>query len=1561
MQNATTTHREGGAVRVTRLLIGISALIALTLAVAASSASATTVYDYVYSGTYFDGSGAGKTFDERISGLEYDSVHNVFYVADGNIPGEFGTLGTITKITPAGTGVNFPATGTPQIMSTPRTDCCLEYHLTYEFVNPQVSVDQTGGPNEGNIYASGSGRIYGWDPNGNPLPGFEQEMSETGLGIAVLPNGEIYTNGPGRGNMGHFNSKGTLLKTYMQGSPGLEPSVNAKWSERGALERIAVDNEGDVYGIKFGNGFFEPKGDGRLIKTDDEAKQIYEVNEYDAFGQHTTGVAVDHSNDNVFAVREPGTFEEYDSKGRLLGGGWGGPDPGHSYLGLSANPNPAPMGIAVDPATHDVWIANRRNYSGARRIEKFEAVNPHIIPQSTALAPDYSDPSGNTIVLQGEIDPDGTPTTDCHFEYGTEEGKLNKTLPCTQGPILASKTKVTTAPIAVKHGIRYWYKVSSKNANNQVARSNTQNFIPQAKPIVGTTVADRISTDGARMTTELNPNGGNASVHFEYGVKGGPLDQSTPETDTVGFNTENENFGSTSKYEPGIYQKSNLVTGLTPDTIYEYKAVVTNEAGSVSSPIGEFRTYPPDSGTDPCANALVRKQTGSALLLDCRAYELASAANAGGFDVQSDIVPGLAPLDAYPRATDSLLYSLHFGVVPGISGSPTNLGLDPYIARRGETGWSTEYVGLPADEMADEGAFGSPLLAADPSLHEFAFGGQDICDPCYADGSTNIPLRLSNGELVKGMAGSSNPAGNPSGRVAKPFSADGTHFVFGSTAEFESAGDAGGSIYDRNLSSNTTQVVSTMPVTGATITGGEVGELDISSDGSRIVVGQRISTVAGNEYWHLYMHIGTTAASADLTPGATAGALFDGMSADGSRVFFTTRDKLLGTDTDSMADIYEASVSGGGTVSLRLITTKGGTASNDESCTPAGKPESWNAVSGNGKCDAVAFAGGAGVASDGTFYFVSPEQLDGGEGEQNQVNLYIVEPGQNPDFVETIDSTVGKAAPAPINHPVASATRVTGLSSPESISVDQTAGPHGGDIYVFERSGGGKVSRYTAAGAADNFSALPGPTNKVTGLTNFGTSTVEVAVDSSPSPFKEYFYATHFFEIDVFAPTGEKMGSIGGLTLPCGVAVEQSTGNVYVSDAEAHTIWRFAPINATPPVTAANYVKTGLKTEGESFNCQLAVDNAGNVYQNGYPGGPVNRYNASDFLPVPVEKPGTVVGGESVLAINTDPANNDLYINTGSEIERYDASGKLIQKFGSGSLAASKGVAVDATTKHVFAPVGANIVDFGTEEVPYHPIDQPGAIDGVKQNGVHSFRDFQVSPDGRYAAFSTKSPITGYPTFGHSHIYRYDAEEEEMDCASCSVTGGATSEDTFLSPSGLNMADDGRVFYTTKESLTLRDTNEKTDVYEWELPPAGPPVGACEAATGCIRLISTGIGPDNSGLVTVGADGRDAFFFTRDVLTHEDENGNAVKVYDAREGGGFLHDPARKQCAASDECHGPGTETPPPPVINTITGSGKEQKQEKPCKKGFVKKNGKCVKKKRKHRHHNRKSSHSHG
>jgi hypothetical protein len=149
----------------------------------------------------------------------------------------------------------------------------------------------------------------------------------------------------------------------------------------------------------------------------------------------------------------------------------------------------------------------------------------------------------------------------------------------------------------------------------------------------------------------------------------------------------------------------------------------------------------------------------------------------------------------------------------------------------------------------------------------------------------------------------------------------------------------------------------------------------------------------------------------------------------------------------------------------------------------------------------------------------------------------------------------------------------------------------------------------------------------------------------------------------------------------------------------------------------------------------------------------------------------------------------------------------------------------------------------------------------------------------------------------------------------------------------------------------LSDTNEKRDAYQWS---GGSKLG----------LISTGRSLEDSALLGVSRDGKDAFFFTRDVLVPTDENGGAVKIYDARAGGGYLQGNVAPPCAASDECHGPGTQAPPPPPINSLSSSPapSEAKQPTKCKKGFVKRHGKCVKKKKKkHRKSQRHGKRGHG
>jgi hypothetical protein len=203
--------------------------------------------------------------------------------------------------------------------------------------------------------------------------------------------------------------------------------------------------------------------------------------------------------------------------------------------------------------------------------------------------------------------------------------------------------------------------------------------------------------------------------------------------------------------------------------------------------------------------------------------------------------------------------------------------------------------------------------------------------------------------------------------------------------------------------------------------------------------------------------------------------------------------------------------------------------------------------------------------------------------------------------------------------------------------------------------------------------------------------------------------------------------------------------------------------------------------------------------------------------------------------------------------------------------------------------------------------DNPLAIGGVADPASRHTADFQVTPDGEVAAFISGLSLTGYENDGHSEIFRYDAQSDSVDCVSCAPTNARATGDASLAGNGLSVTDDGRVFFTSSEALALRDTNGKKDAYEW----AGP---------GEVELISSGTSGFDSGLLSVTSDGRDAFFFTRDSLSALDQNGALMKIYDARESGGFFVIPPPPGCAASDECHGAGTAVAPPPDIASVAG-----------------------------------------
>ena len=128
---------------------------------------------------------------------------------------------------------------------------------------------------------------------------------------------------------------------------------------------------------------------------------------------------------------------------------------------------------------------------------------------------------------------------------------------------------------------------------------------------------------------------------------------------------------------------------------------------------------------------------------------------------------------------------------------------------------------------------------------------------------------------------------------------------------------------------------------------GTVAGLDVSADGSRVLVGKAVSTdTKGNTYYDLYMHVGSNPNSVQVVDTAS-GVIFNGMTDDGSKVFFTTPDAVPGTgDTDTSADLFRADV---GTTSASIVRVSTGTggAGNIDACNPVPGKEGpdWNVLS----------------------------------------------------------------------------------------------------------------------------------------------------------------------------------------------------------------------------------------------------------------------------------------------------------------------------------------------------------------------------------------------------------------------------------------------------------------------------------------------------------------------------------------------------------------------------------------------------------------------------------------
>ena len=150
------------------------------------------------------------------------------------------------------------------------------------------------------------------------------------------------------------------------------------------------------------------------------------------------------------------------------------------------------------------------------------------------------------------------------------------------------------------------------------------------------------------------------------------------------------------------------------------------------------------------------------------------------------------------------------------------------------------------------------------------------------------------------------------------------------------------------------------------------------------------------------MDIDDSPETIELTPGASDGVLFNGMTSNGSEVFFTTKDKLTtatNQDSDESADLYEAEVSESGATLNRISTGTEGTGNTDacEAAPTRTAPTGTHSKLPPTVASWRSAAAGEWQPNRAPIYFLSPELLDGAaNGVQNQPNLYLAAPGHLP-------------------------------------------------------------------------------------------------------------------------------------------------------------------------------------------------------------------------------------------------------------------------------------------------------------------------------------------------------------------------------------------------------------------------------------------------------------------------------------------------------------------------------------------------------------------------------------
>ncbi len=362
---------------------------------------------------------------------------------------------------------------------------------------------------------------------------------------------------------------------------------------------------------------------------------------------------------------------------------------------------------------------------------------------------------------------------------------------------------------------------------------------------------------------------------------------------------------------------------LTIDATYHVRLFVTNSAGTVSTPDQIF--IPTLTPRQNCPNEQAREENSSLALPECRAYEMVSASEKGGYPARAFGLGEGSP--------DAVGYSTLAGNIAG-SGQGS-IGQNYYVSRRTEHGWET----IPGLNGADGSLSSGPQALEYPVVLPNFYANDLLTsawmiEPLEKSYYHKRPwLRNQDGTFTKiGDAADQALNGNNSNvslaGLNTHYSGDLTHLLFDGTQNGSIGGSAYGPGVYEFVGTGNTKPTRRVDIDNSGAPIGECGPAaqagrfafndDISANGRTSVVtvngGGFCETPPTREIWARVDGKTSYDVSESLctrTAGDPGGACnagsnptFLSVSNDGSRVLFTSNQQLVNGDTDQTNDIY---------------------------------------------------------------------------------------------------------------------------------------------------------------------------------------------------------------------------------------------------------------------------------------------------------------------------------------------------------------------------------------------------------------------------------------------------------------------------------------------------------------------------------------------------------------------------------------------------------------------------------------------------------------------------------